>query len=224
MEIKLLCNCGKRMGVSPALAGKNVRCPKCGASIFVPAVPFPAGPVKKKLDDDPPSFYIEPGKIILAVIVLAIVGSIVAVYLGPVKAWHQWEDIGPTANDEITDVVSFALQAYLSQHNLYNPTKSHESPAVVGPIGFIRPVLVMSMPETVHFHGESTQGEFQGEYNTRTHDISADIGYGGSKIGAMIGQSGATGMFHITGRDKNGTPQAEVDGVPLTIYYPPADQ
>jgi hypothetical protein len=216
MEIKLLCNCGKRMGVSPALAGTNVRCPKCGASIFVPAVPFPAGPVKQKLDDDPPRIQIDPAKIVVAVIALAVIGSIALVYFGPLSVRRQWQVIGPTANDEITDVVSFALQAFLSQHNLFDPRKSH-APAVIGDVSFAPPVLVMSMPETVPFHGESTQGDFQGEYDTRTHDISAEIGYGGSKIGA-------TQTFRITGREKNGVPHAEMDSVPLTIYYPPPDQ
>src|SRR5690242_20267807 len=39
------CGCGKRMGVSDAMAGKSVRCPDCGEKIFVQEYRLPGAAV-----------------------------------------------------------------------------------------------------------------------------------------------------------------------------------
>jgi len=36
MKISVTCQCGKRLAASPALAGKRVKCPACGAALIVP--------------------------------------------------------------------------------------------------------------------------------------------------------------------------------------------
>src|SRR5437868_2453738 len=53
-RIPVACPCGARMTAKPALAGKQVECPKCGAGVLVPAsllaigepVATAAGPVE----------------------------------------------------------------------------------------------------------------------------------------------------------------------------------
>ena len=222
MPITVQCSCGKRMGVSEKLAGKTIKCPACGDRLEVAAAsPSPAGrmPVKKKQTASP-AIYISKGKIIALVTLAVVVISSLTFYYGPVRAWNQWQDIGGKANDDVTDVISFGLQAYLSEQGQYDPTDSHNPPSVDGHVAFFWPTLVMSMPERLKFFGKTTQGNFMGYYYTHTGEIEADVAYGGRTFAGMIDLAKATDQFHMTGRMANGFPQAEVNGTPIKILWP----
>jgi ribosomal protein S27E len=216
MPIAVQCGCGKRMGLSETLAGKAVKCPACGERIMVPAggaATAPGGrrPVAKK----------PAGKIIGVVSLVVVIALGATFYFGPVSVWHQWEDVGPKAQSQIEDVLEFSLKAYLSQQGMYNPAKDRQGPSVdAEDIHFFRPTLVMSMPESVTFFGKSNQGDFKGHYHPATGEIDADVAFGGMTFGGEVTLAKSIGQFHITGREKDGQPSAEVNGVPLKIVYP----
>jgi hypothetical protein len=234
MPITVQCSCGKRVGVADALIGKNIRCPKCGEPIAVRA-PVAAAPGKtppgKKIKQAAaamPSVSINYGLVALIGLVLLIVAGILAAYFGPVKVWHQWEDIGSQAQSDVNDVVSFGLQAYLSTNHMYNPRLESHRPEVDGVVGFFRPFLVMSMPDKVKFFGRTSQGPFEGYYHPQTHEIEATISYGATSRLSFGGNGPnmdekTAGSFQITGRDNNGVPEAELDGQKMAIYYPPKE-
>jgi hypothetical protein len=226
MPITVQCSCGKRMGLSDALAGKTIKCPACGDPLTVTGMAAPASARKPaKKESASPAIYISKGKIILLA-TLACLGIICLVtYLGPVRARSQWEDIGGKADDDVTNVVSFGLQAYLSEQGEYDPSRSGGGqPAVDGHVAFFWPYLVMSMPERIRFFGKTTQGDFKGYYYTKTGEIEADVAYGGMTFAGMVNLAKATGQFHMTGRVANGFPQAEVNGTPIKIVWPGKDQ
>jgi DNA-directed RNA polymerase subunit RPC12/RpoP len=215
------CSCGKRTSVSDALVGNYINCPRCGASVLVAGAPKPdsKASAKKEL----PAIHISPG--MMRLIQVLIIGGVITtvIRLGPVRVHNQWDAMGPKAEGEVEDVVSFAIQAYLSEQQLYNPRKSLGRPSVDGGVNFVIPIWALTMPEKLKFFGLTQQGRFVGYYHTGTGEIEADIAYGGRTVGGLLVAVRATDQFHITGRDVNGSPQAEVDGTPLTIVYPPAN-
>ena len=152
-----------------ALAGKTIKCPACGDRLQVTAAPpsrRPRTPVKK--DSASPAIYISKGKIIAVAFARRGVMLGLIFYFGPVRVWNQWEDIGGKAGDDVSNVITFGLQAYLSQQGEYNPRDAHSAAAVDGPVHFFRPTLAMSMPEKVKFFGKSTQGDIPGFYHPST--------------------------------------------------------
>jgi hypothetical protein len=247
MAITVQCPCGRRTTVGDALAGKSIRCPQCGQSVAVGAAPTagktqprasapprgataqPRGktPLQIRRENAVPALHIETGLLIKVGVATALVVLILLAYFGPVRVWNQWEQIGPKAQNDISDVVSFALQAYLSQNGMYDPAKTHSQPGVQGNIGFFRPFLSMAMPDAVKFFGRTNQGPFQGTFNPRNGEINATISYGAVSHLAFGSDTGlketVAGSFQITGREQNGAPQAEMNGTKLTIYYPPKD-
>ena len=86
MPINVQCSCGKRMGLSDALAGKTIKCPACGDAIHVPAVaPSGAGKEARRANPASPAIYISTGKIVAlaSIAVAAILG--IMFYIGPVR-------------------------------------------------------------------------------------------------------------------------------------------
>jgi hypothetical protein len=226
MIVNVRCDCGMRTGVSDALVGKSIRCPQCGENILVtaPAV----SPSKKKpakiRKPELPAVHVSSGTILLLVVFVCGIAATLFFKLGPSRVWREWDQLQPKATDQITDVVSFALQAYLSQHGLYDPTHFNSRPSVNGPINFIEPYMALTLPRKMVFNGKTDQGDFVGSYDTQTGEITAEVAYGGRTFGGLVTLNHATNWFNMTGREVNGVPQAECDGVKLTIYYPPKDQ
>jgi hypothetical protein len=248
MAITVQCPCGRRTTVGDPLAGKSIRCPQCGQSVAVGAAAAPVGKTPSRASAPPrgaaaqprgptplqmrrqaavPVVHIESGLLIKGGIAAALVGLILLAYFGPVRVWNQWEQIGPKAQNDISDVVSFALQAYMSQNGMFDPGKTRNQPGVVSNIGFFRPFLSMTMPDAVKFFGRTNQGPFQGTYNPRNGEINANISYGAVSHLAFGSDTGVketvAGSFQITGREQNGAPEAEMNGTKLTIYFPPKD-
>jgi len=220
MPINVQCSCGKRMGLSDALAGKTIKCPQCGDAIVVAAAAAPAAGKKPAVKQSgSPAVYISTGKIVAAASLLIAVILGIMFYMGPVRVWHQWEDVGPKAESDVTDVLTFGLQAYLSENGMYNPASPHSGPAV-DHVSFFRPTLVMSMPGKVAFFGKSNQGDFKGYYHPGSGEIEADVAYGGLSFAGAVDLAKSIGTFHMTGRMANGFPQAEVAGTPIKIIWP----
>jgi hypothetical protein len=215
------CSCGKRTGVSDSLVGQSIRCPACGEQVGVMAASRPQG--QAAANKPKVSLQMSSGTMgMIAVVVLAF-GAAFFIKLVPGRAMSQWKEINTRADGEVTDVISFALQAYSSQQDLGGSSKEHYFPKVERPINFDVPSIVMRVPEEVNFNGMTEQGRFAGTYNTQTGEITADIAFGGRTVSGLIVAAKETGAFHITGREKDGTPTAEMDGTPLRVIYPAKD-
>jgi hypothetical protein len=208
------------MGVSDALVGKTVRCSLCGQNVVVAAAPA-GGKKAASKNTAAPSFAISPGLLTMVILLVVGVGATVAYRVGPARVAGQWENtVGPKAQGDVNDVVSFAIQSVMSETQLYDPTKGLNRPSVDGGVDFAMPYVVMTMPQKVKFSGMTQQGRFDGIYDTQSGEIEADIAVGGHTVGGLIVTANALADFHITGRDVNGSPQAELDGRSLKIVYP----
>lgn len=173
--------------------------------------------------DIAPKFYVSKGKIV-GVSILALLLLIgLYFYYGPMRVSRQWEALSPGATNQVSDVVTFALQAYLSEKGLYDPSKAHQIPRVEGDVHWFQPLMAITMPQGIGFIGKTNQGNFSGNYHPATGEIDATVAYGGYSFGGLIDIAKATGQIKITGREVNGQPQAEVDGQALHIVYPPKD-
>jgi DNA-directed RNA polymerase subunit RPC12/RpoP len=216
------CSCGKRTTVSDVMANRSIRCGACGSQVFVKAPAAPTGEAAvKKRKNEVPLVYMSREKVILLVSAAAIFLAGLIFMLGPVRVWRNWQAMEPKANGDVSDTITFALQAYLSENGMYNPNNTHMTPAVQGPAEFFSPFFAMTMPNSVIFHGKTSQGNFMGLYNPNTGEIEADIAYGGLSFAGLVDLRKATDKIHITGRYNNGSPQAEINGTPLHIVYPP---
>jgi hypothetical protein len=239
MAITVQCTCGKRMGVSDALAGKTIRCSACGQGVFVAPGAAPAAPTGKKPGNtayknasgktvtkyaaSSPTVYISKGKIIGLSVIGGIVLLIFLAIVGPVHTYQKWEAMEPQANADVSDIISFGIQAYLSNQGDYDPKMQHMSPHVDGPVVFLPPIMSMSMPQWIVFRGKTTQGNFVGKYSPGSGEVQAEVEYGGYSFGGMVDIAKATGKFNMTGRMASGFPQAEVDGNPIKIYNGPPE-
>ncbi len=222
MPIVAQCGCGKRVAVADALAGRTIRCPACGDPISVgEAAPAPVGRAARKKAASP-VVYISLGKIIAVICLGVAVVCGILVAIGPIRVWNQWETIGPTADENVKDVISYALAAEMSQQGMYDPAVDTHMPSVGDDVLFYRPIWVLGMPDRVKFEGHSSEGPFDGWYHPATGEIEANISYGGASVlGGMIQVAKAPLKFSITGRKKDGQVTAETNGQALTIYYPP---
>jgi hypothetical protein len=214
------------MMLADALAGRTIRCSKCGGDVFVPAGSTTAAPdakAKKKAAASAatPSLEISPAIIISAIVGVVVLAIVLVLYFGPWTVGKKWEAMSATANTQVTDVVTFAIQAYESEHHLYDASQSHMAPHADGDATFVPPMMAFSMPQRIIFSGRTNQGKYIGTWNTSTGEIIADIETGGYSVGGLVDVKKATGQFHITGRIKDGQPQAESDGEPLKIVMAP---
>lgn len=222
MPISVTCGCGKRLTVGDAMAGRTLNCPKCGKPVLVSAAPQVSAAKPKAAVN--PRVTISPATITyVAIALLLTVGSLVF-YFGPMRVWNQWEEIGEKAQDDVSTVISFALQAYLSEKGDYNPSKAHKMPQVEGEVVFFRPSIAMSMPQKVKFTGKSNQGDFNGYYFPATGEIDADVDFGGQAFAGMVNISKSTGRFHMTGRMREKQPTAEAEGRSLKLVYRKSDE
>src|SRR5271170_7402732 len=127
MPMTVTCACGKRIGVSDALVGKSIRCPKCGEKVPVNA-PAPGGKVdvaRKKAavaakKAAGPAIQINPSLLIGICVVGMLATTAILAVVGPFRVYKQWETMAPDAAGKVDDVVSFALQAYMSTNHMYN--------------------------------------------------------------------------------------------------------
>jgi hypothetical protein len=141
--------------------------------------------------------------------------------LGPKKVWNEWEKIGDDANSDVISVVTLGLQAHLSQQGMYNPRKGNTTAPQATDVMFIRPTMVMNMPDDVDFKGASNMGPFEGLYHPKTGEVEAKLAIGGGVgIPGSGGKKASGAGIKITGRVKKGVVTAEVDGKPAVLVYP----
>jgi len=219
--IQIRCTCGNSSGVSDALAGKTIRCSRCGELIKVGA-PKPSGPTQAmKRRKETPAISISPGQIRAMSVIGGVILLVAIFYFGPVRTWHQWNQLEPTASNQVKDVILFGLEAYLSEHGKYDPAFQHLAPQIDEEVHFFPPVLSMSMPEKLAFLGKTNEGNYGGTYDTRTGDIQANVEYGGYSVAGLVDVKQAPGSFQMTGREIDGVPAAEVNGISLRIISHP---
>ena len=210
MNIK--CECGKRMAVSDALAGKSVRCPQCGATIFVaPAAPGTA--VKKQ---EAPSVYISPAMIVGGVTLAVLLIGGLLIYFGPMRVSRQWDDMDMKARATVMNIIVYTQKAYLSEKGEFDPLV--RPPAIERDgVSFSKPYFSFSMPKKVRFDGHSTSGPFTGYYNTQTGEVEADVEAGANVIGGMVVVKNASATLHITAHEENNNPIVMSEGRQLKI-------
>jgi hypothetical protein len=212
--MNVTCDCGKRMMVSDALAGKTVRCSGCGESIYVAPAPETAGAAGSKKQEEAGGFYVSPAVYIGISSVVAVLILGLVFYFGPMRVGRQWDDIDMKARSTVTNVITYAIKAYLSERGEFDPLR--HAPAIErDDLIFSKPYLSMSMPKKVRFDGHSNNGGFTGFYDTETGEIEADVEAGGNMVAGLAVLKKPTTVLHMTGREVNNDPVVEVDGKPL---------
>src|SRR5207249_553021 len=106
MAILVVCDsCGKRLNVKDELVGKKVKCPAC-KTVFT-ASPSGALRVKKieKGKDKPGAVAISWGFVSMIGGAVGVVGLILIIIFGPVRAKHQWDPMAAKAEDDVRDVL-----------------------------------------------------------------------------------------------------------------------
>jgi hypothetical protein len=228
MPMTVTCaSCGKRLTVRDELAGKKLKCPGCGNTFDAK----PGGSSVKSAARNPGA---KPGskstgpRVAVSWGFIAGIGGLVAIVIcillfvfGPVAAWKSWEKLGSKPGDDVHEVVTLALQGYLSEHGMWNPRKPGHEPRAMDDTMFIRDMFVMSMPDVMPFKGSSTEGPFKGKYHTKTGEVEADVDIGGKSIEGLGAVHEGGSKIHVTGRMKGGSVSAEVDGKKAEIHYPP---
>lgn len=218
MPIVARCSCGHKIALADVMGGRTINCPKCGQPVDVPMPSASAaGTAARKPKNATPGVAINPAILIAATLGLIVLVIVLALYFGPWTVGTQWAAMSGKANTQVTDVMEFALRAYESQTGAYDAAASHNVPMAQGEAVFIPPYMAFSMPRRIIFSGKTNQGNYLGTYDTTNGEITADIETGGFTIGGLVDAKKATGKFHITGREKNGNPEAECNGKPLKI-------
>jgi hypothetical protein len=239
MAVLARCSCGGRTGVSDAMIGRTVRCPKCGNDILVTAgggggtskgAPGKGGKATPKgKPAAAPAVAISPTVVIGGTVLVLVVGVALALYLGPWTVGNQWAAMAPKANSDVTDVVMFALQAHQSQGlagadadggGAAVAMSLGKAPAIEGPAVFVPPMMAFSMPRQLLVSGRTSQGSYVGTYNTTSGEVDLNIDVGGYTVGGLVDVRHPTGKIHVTGRETNGQVSAEEDGVPMKIIIP----
>ncbi len=174
-------------------------------------------PEARRKADTTPAISVNPALVIAAIVGVVVLVIVLALYFGPWTVGNQWAAMSARANRDVTDVVQFALQAYESEHGMYDAAQSHMSPQIQGDAAFVPPYMAFSMPRHIMFTGKTNQGNYIGTYDTVTGEVAADIETGGYTVGGLVDVKKATGRFHMTGREKDGKVEAESDGKPLQI-------
>jgi hypothetical protein len=242
MPITVTCSCGKSLKVRDELIGKRVKCPACGSAFPVTAAPkAPAGATvfnptaaaaaKGKREAAVGRVSISWGPILgIAAVVLVGIG-ITAFIMGPKKVWNEWEEIGDQAQYDVIDVATRGLQSHLSEQGLYNPRKGNTTSPQATDVMFIRPTMVMNMPDQVHFKGASNMGPFEGDYNPHKREVVMELAIGGGVgIPGTGGKKSKGDVIKITGRKtkdpKTGAENmtVEVDGKNAVLHYPPVSE
>src|ERR1051325_5157844 len=214
MAILVVCdNCGKRLNVKDELVGKKVKCPACKTAFAA----SPSGAVKVKPKgpkEKAAKVSISWGFVSLIAGAVAVVGFIVAIVFGPVRAKKQWDPMNEKAEEQVRDVVERGLQVAMDRSNLWSPGDKGQAPQI-NEVHMLWDMMVMSLPELIHFKGTTTEGEYTGTYNTKTQEVLADVELGGHVV-AGTGEATVHGdkKVKVKGWNKDGDFQVWVDGTP----------
>jgi hypothetical protein len=229
MGINVQCGCGKQIGVADVMEGRFVHCPACDGDVLVvrktsspnrkgaaaPARKGKSTPARNK-QNTAPTVVISPTLITAGIIGGVILLLCLGFYLGPYRVESNWTAMSSRANDEVTDVISYALLAYDSQHPDFSLKGIHAPPQMQGDASFVPPMMAFTMPANIIFLGKTSRGNYTGTWNTSTGEVVAEIETNGWTIGGLADARKATNQIRITGREKDGKVTAEMDGAPLT--------
>ncbi len=228
MAVTAVCACGKRTVLGDVMAGRTIRCGKCGGDVTVPggaAKPAAGGKAAAKgAKAAGPAVAVSPTLVIGGGIGAVVLAAALALYFGPWRVGNEWAALSPKANSDVTDVVMFALQAHQSQNVAGSggggAMTLSKPPAIEGGANFIPPAMAFTLPQHMVFSGATSQGGYIGTYDTTTGDVVADVEVGGYTVGGLVAMRKATEKIHVTGREKDGTVTAEEDGTPMKIITP----
>jgi hypothetical protein len=216
MAITAKCSCGKRTSVADSLAGRTITCSACGRDLLIAGAPS-LGPSAAALKAQRQkaaagsAVSINPMIVISAVVGVIVFGIVLALYLGPWRVGSNWAAMSKQANNDVTDVINYSIQAYESEQGMYDPRQSHITPHIEGDATFMTPYMAFTMPRRIPFFGATNQGAYKGTYDTTTGEVIADVDVGGMTVGGLVQVQKSTGSFHLTGREKNGKVTAEGD-------------
>ena len=235
MPILARCVCGHKTGVGDALAGRTIRCVKCGGDILVPTAGGggAASAAGKVVGKSPaalaaarrnaaatPAVTVSPGLLIGAGVAAVLLAIVLVFYFGPYRVASQWSAMAPKAGTDVTDVVMFALQAHQSHGALTAGGPLVRPPAIEGPAVFVPPYMAFTLPRRVIVNGRTSQGGYVGTYDTITGEVTVTVEVGGYSVGGLVDMHKPEGSIHVTGREKDGQVTAEADGEPMTILVP----
>ncbi len=227
MSITAVCpSCRKQLNVRDEFLGKRLKCPGCGNTFTADASTAAAstmpskrgGAAPGKTGERVPRVHVSPAVIIFAAVVVAIPTIFFVWRAGPGRVRGEWARLQPVASDDVTDVVTRAIQAHLSQRGFFDPGKQHRAPQALD-VTFVFSPMPWSMPDAVGFAGTSTQGAFVGKYHPHTGEVEADVEVGGLSLpGAGVAKRGDV-TLKVTGRNKNGNVTVEIDGKQADLVY-----
>jgi hypothetical protein len=135
------------------------------------------------------------------------------------NAKDRWAEQVDDAQNAVESVISFALQAYLSENGGYDPSKPHATPQA-REVMFYWHMFVMDVPDYVEFTGTSTDGEFKGKYYPKTGEVKADVDVGGMGLEGVGAVRKAGEKIQVAGKLVNGQAQATVNGKQAKIVFP----
>jgi len=217
MAISVVCDaCGKRLNVRDELVGKKVKCPAC-------KTPFTASPsgaikVKKKEKGPQAKVSISWGFIGMIAGAVIVVGAILAIIFGPVRAKNQWDPMAEKAESDTRDVVERGLQFAVMQTGMWSPRDRGPAPTV-HEVHMLWDMMVMGLPEHIRFKGTTTEGEYTGTYNTKTFEINAEVELGGIVVPG-VGEAAKKGdkVVKVRGSMIDGNLQVTVNGKKAELY------
>lgn len=211
MAISVVCtNCGKRLNVKDELVGKKVKCPACKTGFTA----SPSGAIKvKKMEKGPVGkVSISWGFVSMIVGGVAVVGLILAIVFGPVRAKNEWDPMAAKAEDQVRDVLERGLQVHMERIGLWFPGAKGQPPTI-HEVHMLWDMFVMGLPEHIKFKGTTSEGEYTGTYNTKTQEVVADMEIGGVVVPG-VGEAAKHGdtKIKVNGFNKDGDFQVWVDG------------
>ncbi len=217
MAILVVCDSGgKRLNVKDELVGKKVKCPACKTAFTA----SPSGAVKVKPKgpkEKAAKVSISWGFVFMIAGAVAVVGIIVAIVFGPVRAKKQWDPMAEKAEQQVRDVLERGLQVEMERGGMWSPGDKGQAPAI-HEVQMLWDLMVMSLPELMHFKGTTTEGEYTGTYNTKTQEVLADVEIGGHVVPGT-GEAVRHGdrKVKVKGWNKDGDFKVWVDGTPATF-------
>jgi hypothetical protein len=213
MAISVVCdNCGKRLNVKDELIGKKVKCPACKSAFT--ASPSGALKVKKIEKGKQAKVSISWGFISMIALGVGVVGLIVAIVFGPVRAKNQWDPMAAEAEQDVRDVVERGLQVHMDRMGLWSPGDKGQAP-MLHEVHMLWDLMVMGLPEHIKFKGTTTEGEYTGTFNTKTQEVVAEVEIGGTVVPGT-GEAAKHGdtKIKVNGWNKDNDFKVWVDGKP----------
>jgi hypothetical protein len=213
MSISVVCdNCGKRLNVKDELVGKKVKCPGCKSGFT--ASPSGAIKVKKVEKGKAAKVSISWGFISMIGLGVGVIGFILLIVFGPVRAKNQWDPMAAEAEQDVRDVVERGLQVHMDRKNLWSPGDKGQAPTL-HEVHMLWDMMVLGLPEEIKFRGTTTEGGYTGTFNTQTQEINAEVEIGGGVVpgSGEVTKHGDT-TIKVRGYNKDNDFKVWVDGTP----------